>query len=68
MKGAIKKLVLERGFGFIKPDDGGADVFFHCTALPEKSQFDGLKEGQRVEFDQVEGKEGKPKGVNVAVM
>jgi len=67
-KGTIKKLVLERGFGFIKPDGGGNDIFFHCTSLPEKAQFDGLEEGLSVEFDEGEGKGGRPKAENVRVL
>ena len=67
-KGTIKKLVMERGFGFIKPDGGGSDIFFHCTALPVKSDFDGLAEGQRVEFVEAEGKGGRSKAEDVKVI
>ena len=66
--GTIKKLVQERGFGFIKPDEGGSDIFFHCTAMPQKSDFDGLEEGQRVEFTEGEGKGGRPKAEGVTVV
>jgi len=65
MRGTIKKLVMERGFGFIKPDGGGSDIFFHCSALPEKSDFDGLQESQQVTFSEGEGKGGRPKAENV---
>jgi len=68
MRGTIKKLVMERGFGFIKPTDGGGDIFFHCSSLPEKSDFDGLEEGQTVEFDSSDGKGGRPKAENVKVV
>ena len=68
MQGAIKKLVQERGFGFIKPDGGGADVFFHCSSLEQKSDFDGLSEGQQVTFNQVAGKDDKPKAEDVVVV
>jgi len=67
-KGTIKKLVMERGFGFIKPDGGGSDIFFHCTSLPVKSDFDALTEGQRVEYDEAEGKGGRSKAENVKVL
>jgi len=67
-KGTIKKLIMERGFGFIKPAGGGPDVFFHCSALPEKSDFDGLTEGLTVQFERGDGKDGKPKAENVVVL
>ena len=66
--GTIKKLIEERGFGFIKPDTGGADIFFHCSELPQKSDFDGLSEGQRVSFTEGAGKEGRVKAENVELM
>ena len=67
MRGTIKKLVMDRGFGFIKPEGGGSDIFFHCSALPEKSDFDGLTEGQQVTFTEGEGKGNRPKAENVEV-
>mgnify|MGYP005834054283 CR=1 FL=1 len=48
MQGVIKKLVADRGFGFIAADRG--DVFFHHSAVVD-GQFDDLKEGQRVEYE-----------------
>lgn len=61
-KGTIKKLVQDKGFGFIK-QQGGQDVFFH-TSVVEGGQFDDLREGQEVEFtlDQGGGGGGKGKG------
>ncbi len=49
MKGTIKKLVKDRGFGFINAEDG-REIFFHTTALHGMT-FDSLIEGQPVEFD-----------------
>jgi len=66
--GTIKKLVMERGFGFITPAAGGSDIFFHCSALPQKNDFDGLEEGQRVEFKEGDGKGGRPKAEDVTVV
>jgi CspA family cold shock protein len=67
-RGTIKKLVMERGFGFITPDTGGSDIFFHCSGLPQKSDFDGLVEGQQVDFTEGEGKGGRPKAEGVTVV
>lgn len=49
MKGTIKKLIRERGFGFITTEDD-KEAFFHRTALAE-GDFDTLEEGASVEFD-----------------
>ena len=48
--GQIKRLVRDRGFGFIRPDGESQDIFFHTTAVQGMS-FDELNEGQQVEFD-----------------
>jgi CspA family cold shock protein len=44
----------DRGFGFIKQDDGGADVFAHCSAIMADGFF-SLQENQRFEFDIAHG-------------
>ena len=56
-KGTIRKLS-ERGYGFIKCDTGGPDIFFHASALAEGVVFDELIEGQAVEFTKGEGTPG----------
>jgi cold shock protein len=48
--GTVKFYNLQRGFGFIQPDDGGRDVFVHATAL-ERAGISALREGQKVAFD-----------------
>jgi cold shock protein len=48
-QGTIKSLRNDRGFGFIAPDGGGPDLFFHSSAV-EHPTFDELREGQRVEY------------------
>jgi cold shock protein len=61
--GVVKFFNGERGYGFIKPDDGGRDVFVHITAVEQA----GLK-GQRISFDVEPDKKGKgPKAVNLVV-
>ena len=48
--GTIKKVVGDRGFGFITADDG-KDYFFHRNALDSSLDFDRLNGGEKVEFD-----------------
>ena len=62
MQGTIKKVVRDRGFGFIHADDG-REIFFHCSSL-QQIDFDALKEGEKVEFD-VERAEKGPRAVRV---
>ena len=56
--GTIKKLVSERGFGFIAASDG-KEYFFHRSALETAADFDRLVGGEQVEFET----ETTPKGV-----
>ena len=60
--GKIKKLVRDRGFGFISDTDG-REVFFHQSALVGMT-FDSLQEGSGVEFD-IEKSDKGPRAVNV---
>lgn len=64
MKGTIKTLVAEKNFGFITPEDGSKDVFFHATSL-QGVEFGQLQSGDAVTFD-VEQSEKGPRAVNVA--
>ena len=64
LEGKIKKLISDRGFGFITAEDG-KEVFFHSTALAG-GDFDSLVEGTGVEFDLESGPKG-PRAVNVRV-
>jgi CspA family cold shock protein len=49
-KGTVKFYNVQKGFGFIEPEDGGKDVFVHATAL-ERAGITRLVEGQKVSFD-----------------
>lgn len=60
--GTVKKLVRERGFGFILGSDG-AELFFHRSAL-QGTGYDSLTEGQAVEFDVERGDKG-PRAANM---
>ena len=65
--GTVKFFNGERGYGFIKPDDGGRDVFVHITAV-ERAGLKDLTEGQRITFEVEPDKKGKgPKAVNLVV-
>ena len=62
MQGTIKKVVRDRGFGFIQAGEG-REVFFHRSSL-QRHTFDDLREGDAVEFD-VEQSEKGPRAANV---
>lgn len=63
--GVIRRLVKDRGFGFIKVDDG-QELFFHRSELRDTT-FELLKEGESVEFEKGEGPKG-PKAVNIKLV
>jgi CspA family cold shock protein len=48
--GTVKFYNAQKGFGFIKPDDGGKDVFVHVTAV-ERAGIGNLDEGMRISFE-----------------
>ena len=56
-QGTVKWFNSEKGFGFIAPDDGGADVFAHFTAI-QAGGYRSLEENQRVEFEVAQGPKG----------
>ncbi len=62
VKGTIKK-IMDRGYGFIKGEQE-EDLFFHSNDA-EGVEFNSLREGQEVEFEKGQGRDGRPKAVNV---
>ena len=55
--GSVKRYNLAKGFGFIRRDDGGADVFIHVKTL-DRAGMSGLKEGQRIRMQVGPGQKG----------
>jgi cold shock protein len=62
--GTIKKVIKDKGFGFITPDDGTDEVFFHRSRLSPKVYFEDLREGDQVQFDVRPGDKG-PQAFNL---
>ncbi len=67
MKGRIVRLVRDRGFGFLRSEDG-QEVFFHRTALQD-GDFDSLHGNESVEFDMgTDARSGRERAVNVRIV
>jgi CspA family cold shock protein len=64
--GVVKWFNPTKGFGFIAPDDGGADAFVHISAV-ERAGLGTLAEGQRVNFDLEPGRNGKKSAENITL-
>ena len=61
-QGAVKWFSQDKGYGFIKPDDGGEDVFVHHTGIAGEG-FRTLDEGDKVTYEVAEGRKG-PQATN----
>ncbi len=64
--GTVKWFNPTKGFGFIEPSDGSKDAFVHISAV-ERAGLSNLREGQKVEFDLVPGRDGKSSAENLVV-
>ena len=66
--GTVKWFNPAKGFGFIQPDGGGADVFVHISAV-ERAGLSTLNEGQKVSFEEERDKKrGKTSAVNIKAL
>ncbi|HXS42122.1 MAG TPA: cold-shock protein [Stellaceae bacterium] len=63
--GTVKWFNTQKGFGFIRPDDGGKDVFVHISAV-ERAGMGSLAEGQKIKYD-VAMDRGKPAAANLSL-
>ncbi len=62
--GTVKWFNSQKGFGFIRPDAGGNDVFVHISAV-ERANMDGLQENQKLTYDLEQGQRGRVSAVNL---
>ena len=63
--GIVKWFNPTKGFGFIQPDDGGADVFVHISAV-ERSSLGSLEEGQKLAYElELDSRSGKMTAVQL---
>jgi cold shock CspA family protein len=61
--GFLKAYVVNRGFGFIRPSEGGKDIFFHLRDLGVDQHE--LRTGDQLQFDLATGRDGRPHAVRV---
>jgi CspA family cold shock protein len=64
-KGTVKFFNAQKGFGFIKPDNGGKDLFVHANNV--KGNAAALQEGQKVEYVEAPGRKG-PEATDVTIV
>ncbi len=65
--GTVKWFNPIKGYGFIQPSDGSRDAFVHISAV-ERAGLESLREGQKVEFELVPGRNGKSSAENLVVL
>lgn len=65
--GTVKWFNPAKGFGFIEPSDGSKDAFVHISAV-ERAGLHSLREGQKVEYELVPGRDGKSSAENLVAL
>ena len=65
--GTVKWFNPAKGYGFIEPEDGGKDAFVHVSAV-ERAGLPGLREGQKVEYELTQGRDGKLAAENLVAL
>lgn len=65
--GTVKWFNSVKGYGFITPEDGGKDAFVHVSAV-ERAGLGSLREGQKVEYELVPGRDGKISAENLVAL
>lgn len=65
--GTVKFFNDQKGYGFIQPENGNKDVFVHVSAL-ERSGLSGLAEGQKVQFDLEQDRQGRNSAANLKLV
>ena len=64
--GTVKWFNVTKGYGFIKPDRGGPDVFVHVSAV-ERAGYTGLAEGAKISYELVTTRTGKTAAENLRI-
>ena len=66
-EGIVKWYSIAKGYGFIQPSDGTKDAFVHISAV-QRAGLNDLREGQKVEYELVPGRNGKSSAENLVVL
>ncbi len=65
--GTVKWFNATKGYGFIQPSDGSKDAFVHISAV-ERAGLNGLREGQKIEYELVPGRDGRTSAENLVAL
>lgn len=65
--GTVKWFNATKGYGFIQPENGSKDVFVHISAV-QRAGLQGLREGQKVKYELMMGRNGKSSAENLSVV
>ena len=65
--GTVKWFNRAKGYGFIEPEEGGKDAFVHISAV-QRAGLPGLREGQKVQYELVEGQNGRMSAENLTAL